>query len=157
MATISSTAYIVGGSTGVPAGQSQSTVTYLDMPDLLADFAAAGGVTTNSLKVMTIPANTMVEVLQVEVINGNISLGAGAALSVGYTGATTAFVNAASTTTEGTDLTIALIPKLFTSADNLLVTITGGTIATTGGLRFVLRLTDLSRVAPAVANVYTHS
>lgn len=154
MATISSTALKIGGTTGVPAGPTQSTVVPLDLPDFMADFLTAGGVTTNSVTIMTIPANTMIEVLQVEVINGDISLGAGAALSVGYTGATTAFVNAASTTTEDTDLTIALIPKLFTAASDLLVTVTGGTLATTGGLRLVLRMTDLNRVAPAVANVY---
>ena len=154
MATI--TTLSRGGDTTVPAGQLQSTVLKLDFVDLIADFTDAGGVTTDSVKIMDIPADTFVEVLAIEVIGASISLGAGARIDVGDTGSATRYVSNASTVTNGTNLTIALIPYLYTAADTLLVKITGGTIADGGGLRFVLRLTDLTRVAPAVPKVYTN-
>jgi hypothetical protein len=154
MATIST--LLIGGSVGVPAGHSKSSVVQLDFEDLLTDFIAAGGVTTDSAKLMTIPANTFVEVLHAEVIGANISLGAGPALSIGDTGSATLYVNAASTVTDGTDLTIATASKLYTAADYLRVTITGGTIAAGGGIRLVVRLTDTTRVEPAKPKVYTN-
>jgi len=136
-----------GGSTGV--ARSSRNVDVITLEGNIASFVAAGGLTTEYLELMTIPANTYVEVLQVENATA-LSMGAGPAVSLGDAGSATRYVNAASTLTAGTDHTIATAALLYTAAGSLRLTLTGGTLAS-GIVRVVLRLTDTSRNARATS------
>lgn len=137
----------LGGSTGIARAQRNVDVITWEVD--IAQFVANGGLTTEYWEIMTIPANTFLEVLQVENVTA-LSMGAGPAVSLGDAGSATRYVNAASTLTAGTDHTIATASLLYTSAGSLRLTLTGGTLAS-GIVRGVIRLTDTSRNARATS------
>lgn len=137
----------LGGTSGIARGQRSIDVITFEVK--IEDFLANGGATTDYWEVMTIPANTFLEVLQLENVTA-LSMGSGPAVSLGDAGSATRFVNAASTLTAGTDHTIATASLFYGSAGSLRLTLTGGTLAS-GTIRGVLRLTDTSRNARATS------
>lgn len=146
MADITSLA--AGGTSGVAGGD----LLYHEID--IADFVTAGGTTTQTARVVYIPADSFFELHQVEVVTA-LSLGAGARIDVGDSADDDEFVTNASTLTAGTNLTLlknAGTPgTVYTAADELNVKITGGTIAS-GVLRFVytLRSTERNAIATTI-------
>lgn len=138
-----------GGSVG--ATQSNAPVQIVKHELDIADFVAAGGLTTELFRVATFPADTFFNLLQVEVVT-DLSLGAGARIDIGDSADDDEFVSNATTLTAGTNLTLlknnGSSGEVYTAADHLSVKVTGGTIAT-GKLRFVWLQGDAARNAPA--------
>jgi hypothetical protein len=117
----------------------------------VADFVAAGGVTTDTCEVVTIPADSLFKLWQVEVIDA-VVLGGSARIDIGDTADDDEFVTNATTYTAGTNLTLlkneGTPGAVYTAANALRVKFTGDGIAT-GKLRFVYELKSTKRNAPA--------
>lgn len=138
MANVTSLAY--GGTSGVADSSNMPENITIVMD--IAEAVAAGLLTTEYAVVLNIPAETLVEIVDVKNYNA-LSMGSGPAISLGDSGSATRFVNGASTLTALTHHTIATASRLFTSADTLRLTLTGGTLAS-GKIGIKLRLTDVS-------------
>lgn len=111
------------------------------------DLSTFPGATTQSVALMTIPAFTQIDTIQV--INPT-AIASGNTVSIGDSAATTTYVNAATPTTVNTVLTQAITTnplKFYAAADTLNLTLTNSSLPTTGILRFVIKLTDCSRNA----------
>lgn len=137
----------LGGTSGI--ARASRNISVINWEVKIEDFIANGGATTDYWEIMTIPANTFIEVLQVENATA-LSMGSGPAISLGDAGSATRYVNAVSTLTAGTDHTIATASLFYGSAGSLRLTLTGGTLAS-GTIRGVIRLTDTSRNARATS------
>lgn len=114
----------------------------------IADMVTAGLVTTDEVNAIIIPADTLLEDMQVEIVDASLSLGAGARIDVGDSTADTTYVNNATTLTLGTMLTIATQTKYYAATDTITVKVTGGTIASVGTIRIVAKVSDYSRNQP---------
>lgn len=112
----------------------------------IATLVAAGLATTQYSVISTIPANTYVKVLCLQNISA-LSLGAGPAISLGDSSSATRFVNASSVVTALTNHTLASTEFYYNAADELRLTITGGTLAS-GTIRAVWLFWDCTRNAP---------
>jgi len=112
------------------------------------DLSTFTGTTGQSVALMTLPAFTQVDGIQVIV---QTAVASGNTISVGDSSSTTLYVSGATPTTVGTVLTQAITtnPLKFygATADTLNVTVTNSTLPTTGVLRFIVKLTDMSRNA----------
>lgn len=122
----------------------------------LADIVTAGLVTTDKVVYFNVPAGTLVEDMQVQIVDAALSLGSGPRVDVGDSSADTTYVNNASTLTNNLYLTVATASKFYSAADTIFVKITGGTIASTGTIRIVAKLSDYTRNTPAKPKVYTN-
>jgi hypothetical protein len=146
-----------GGTSTVSTGHYGEGLVFKEF-DIATDYVAQGGLTTEYAVIANIPADTFFELLQVEVITA-LALGAGARIDLGDSADDDEFVSNASTLTAGTNLTILKTDgssgAVYTAADTLRLKVTGGTIAT-GKLRFVFRMLDTTRLAPAVSKTYTN-
>jgi len=121
----------------------------------IADAVTAGLLTTEYVTVFTFPADTYLEILNIEVTTA-CSLGAGARIDVGDTTDDDEFVTNATTLTAGTNLTLtADSVKTLVAADEIRLKVTGGTIAS-GVISFVVRATDISPRLNAKAPTYTN-
>jgi len=138
-----------GGSTAVSNGNGFSPVIVHHEIDI-AVAVAAGLLTTEYVVVASLPANTAFRMLQIECVD-TIVLGSGARIDVGDSTTATQFVSNASTLTTGTDLTLASqigATEVYTSASEIRMKVTGGSLAsTTGKIRFVWQQADTSRIA----------
>lgn len=132
------------GADRLPAYQ---TIHYeIDMANVALDVTAGTFVSADQYVAIALPAFTTLVGLQAICVTA-LSLGAGAAVSIGDTGSGTRFVNGASTLTAGTVLTQAVTAnplKFYSAGDQLLITITGATIAS-GVLRLVITVGDYTR------------
>lgn len=109
------------------------------------NLASFTGTTGQSVALMSIPAFTQIDSIQV--INPT-AVASGNTISVGDSAATTTYVSGATPTTANTVLTQAITTnplKFYAAADTLNVTVTNATLPTTGILRFVVNFTDCSR------------
>jgi hypothetical protein len=131
----------IGGTTNVAFPMTINNIIKHEID--IAEAVAAGLLTTEKVRITSLPEDTFLTLYQVEVINA-LSLGAGARIDIGDSSSDTLFVNNATTLTAGTNLTIATQAKLYTAADNLQLKVTGGTLAT-GRLRFVFGVIDTTR------------
>lgn len=115
------------------------------------DVSLFTGTTTQSINIMTIPAFSTLQSLQVIVVTA-LTLSGTPTVNVGDTSDRALFVAAASTLTAGTVLTQALTTnplKFYAAADKLTLSLTGATIFPgTGLIRFVVGLIDCTRDAP---------
>lgn len=119
----------------------------------IADAVREGLATTEYVTVLDLPADTYIQIKQIEIVE-SLSLGAGARIDVGDSTDDDEFVTNATTLTAGTNLTLtADVEKTLTSADEIRLKVTGGTIAS-GIIRFVVEAQDLSRVAPSKEPAY---
>lgn len=138
-----------GGTTGVGPIGTVSPRRWTHEIDI-ADFVAAGGLTTEYAVVVNIPADTYFTLEQVEVVDA-LSLGAGARIDIGDSADDDEFVSNATTLTAGTNLTLLKVNgssgNVYTAADTLRLKITGGTIAS-GKLRFAGLIMSTARIAP---------
>lgn len=147
------TTYRAGGSSNTAYGKNSGQIIKHEIR--MADVVTAGAASADKFTVVTVPADTYVEVLDIEVVDA--ALGGVTRVDVGDSSSDTLFVNNASTVTSGTNFTIATVGKLYTSADAVNLKLTTGTaFSATGVVRFVLRLSDCSRVSPARAKTYTN-
>lgn len=136
-----------GGSTGVGVGANYAPQLVHHEIDIAAA-VAAGLATTEYVVIATIPANTWLRMLQVEVVTA-CSLGAGARIDVGDATTATQFVNNATTLTAGTDLTLAAYigaTEVYYASNELRMKVTGGTLAS-GVIRFAWLQADTGRNA----------
>jgi hypothetical protein len=132
---------IVGGTTGLSNKH---------MPVCIQKYAfdtsTFTGTTTQSLNIMTIPAKTALIFLEVLIGAAALTLAGTPAVSVGDSGNTTLYVNAASTFTAGLALTQAVTTmplKYYSTADKLTLTLTGGsTFPGTGIIHFTVGFID---------------
>lgn len=118
----------------------------IDMANVALDVTAGTFVSADQYVAIALPAFTELKALQAICVTA-LSLGAGAAISIGDTGSGTRFVNGASTLTAGTVLTQAVTTnplKFYSVGDQLLISITGATIAT-GVLRLIIVVGDMTR------------
>lgn len=132
------------GGTGVLAGSNAVIIPYSLN---IATAISAGLATTNYVDIVSVPADTNVEVLGFY-NDTALSLGTSPAISFGDTGSATAFVNASSTVTADTAHTLATTQKTYAAADTLRITVTGGTLAS-GTIRVTLRFSKAAYTAPA--------
>lgn len=140
------TTLAAGSTSGVAIGKGKFKQHEID----IADFVAAGGLTTEYAVVVNIPVDSYFRLHQVEVVTA-LSLGAGARIDIGDSADDDEFVSNATTLTAGTNLTLlkndGSSGSVYTAADTLRLKITGGTIAS-GVLRFVYELDSTARIAP---------
>lgn len=118
----------------------------------IAKFLAAGGVTTDLVLMVTLPAKTIVRDMVAYIADASISLGAGPRVDIGDSTAVDTWVSNASTVTNGTVLTIAETDnyKYYASADYIKIKITGGTIVTGGTICLVFTMINCARDALAI-------
>lgn len=145
-ATLTNTMFI--GGTGLPAKGIGNERSILEADFNIATFVAGGGLTTQSVKLVNVPANTLV-VMHAVWNQTALSLGSGPAISIGDSASTTQWVNANSTLTTNTYATIANSTKTYAAADTINVTVTGGTVAS-GTVSVFYELIDLSADTIAV-------
>lgn len=131
----------IGGTDTISTGVTNISVIKHEID--IAAAVASGLATTELINILSVPADTYVEVLQVENVTA-LSLGTSPDVELGDTSDDDNFVASHSTLTAGSNHTIALTGKLYTSADTISAKITGGTVAS-GTIRYVFRLTDTSR------------
>lgn len=130
------------GGLGLPA-KSQGNDRYALQANLdIAAFVAGGGVTTQSVKLVNVPANTQVNLIAVWNQTALV-MGSTPSVSVGDSASTTQWVNANATQTINTYATLAATSKTYPAADNLNVTLTGGTL-TSGLVTVFYELIDLT-------------
>ncbi len=135
------------GGTGQPTKGIGRQRTVLQASFDIATFVADGGLTTQSIQLVNVPANS--EVVMHQVWNAiALSLGSGPAISIGDSASNTQWVSANSTVTANTYATIANTTKAYTAADFITATITGGTLAT-GRVVVFYELLDLTEDAIA--------
>ena len=145
------TTYRAGSATNVTYGKNNVQVI---KPEIrMTDVVTAGAATGDKFTVITIPADTYVEIMDVEAVDA--TLGGVTRVDLGDSSSDTLFINNGATFTAGFNYTIATVGKLYTSADALNLKLTG-TFTAAGVVRFVIRLTDCSRDAPARQKVYTN-
>lgn len=133
---------IVGGTTGLSNKHQPGLI----IQKYAFDTSTFTGTTTQSLNIMTIPAKTALVFLSVLIGASALTLAGAPAVSVGDSGNTTLYVNAASTFTAGLALTQAVttLPlKYYATADKLTLTLTGGsTFPGTGVIHFTAGFVD---------------
>lgn len=122
----------------------------------LADIVTAGLATTDKVVYFNVPAGTLIEDMQVQIVDAALSLGSGARIDVGDSSADTTYVNNATTLTNNTYLTIATATKFYSAADTIAVKITGAAIASIGTIRIVVKMNDYTRNTPAKPKVYAN-
>jgi len=144
-----------GGNDIAAGGAAKQGLRFLKAEFDIADFTAAGGVTTDTATIWNVPADTYFELIQAEVVTA-FSLGAGARIDIGDESDDDEFVTNATTLTAGTNLTLAKETftggKVISAADSLRVKVTGGTIAS-GVLRLVAVVGDAQRKAIATSPI----
>ena len=140
----------LGGATNVGTGFISGFEYFVHEIDI-ADAVAAGLATTEYVEVVSLPADTVLDVVQVEVVT-SLSLGAGARIDLGDSIDDDEFVTNATTLTAGTNLTLAATRFVYSAADSLRLKVTGGTIAS-GKIRFVFGLLDTSRIEAGTSPV----
>lgn len=133
----------LGGSSNVGTGFVTGMEYYVHEIDI-AEAVAAGLATTEYVEVVTLPADSFLDILQVEVVDA-LSLGTGARIDLGDSADDDRFVTNATTLTAGTNLTLAVNRFAYGSANSLRLKVTGATIAS-GKLRFVFGLVDTARI-----------
>ena len=145
-ATGGSTA-LVGGTTGL-SNKHQP----LCIQKIQYNVANFPGTTGQSIKLMNIPAFTMVAFLEVVIGPVALTLSNTPSVSVGDSTSNTLYVNAASTFTANLALTQAITTNplnIYTAANYLTLTLTAGTIFPgTGLINFTIGLVDVSADAP---------
>lgn len=139
----------IGGTVNIGTGLTNIQVVKAEID--IAAAVADGLATTQLVQILSVPADTYVEVLQVENATA-LSLGTSPDVELGDTGDDDRFVATHSTLTAGSNHTIAAAGAgyLYTAADTISAKITGGTLAS-GTIRYVFRLTDCSRQQNAAA------
>lgn len=139
-------ALAAGGTTGgVCSGN--TNITRLTHTLSIADFVAQGGLTTEYAVLVNIPAGTYLKVWGLHNATA-LSMGSSPAISLGDSSSATLFVNAASTLTAGTYHTLASTEKLYSTANTLRLTLTGGTLAS-GTIQVTYSLISLANNLPA--------
>jgi len=133
----------IGGDSNVATGAVSGMEYFFHEIDI-AEAVTAGLATTEYVEVVGLPADSFLDLKQVEVVEA-LSLGAGARIDLGDSGDDDRFVTNATTLTAGTNLTLAVTSRAYSAADSLRLKVTGGTIAT-GKIRFVFGLLDTARV-----------
>lgn len=118
----------------------------IDMANVALDVTAGTFVSADQYVAIALPAFTSIVGLQAICVTA-LSLGAGARIDIGDSSAATTFVNNATTLTASTVLTQAVTTnplKFYSAGDQLLIKITGATIAS-GILRLVIQVGDMTR------------
>lgn len=133
---------VVGGTTGLSNKHQPGVV----VQKYAYDTSTFTGTTGQSLNIMTIPAKTSLVFLQVLIGATALTLAGTPSVSVGDSGNTTLYVNAASTFTAGLALTQAVTTnplKYYASADKLTLTLTGAsTFPGVGVIHFTVGFVD---------------
>ncbi len=109
------------------------------------DLSTFPGTTGQSVALMTIPAFTQID--SVQVLNVT-AIPSGVTISVGDSVANATYVSGNTPTTANTVLTQALTVNplnFYKAADTLTLTVTTSTLPTSGILRFMINMTDFSR------------
>lgn len=149
--------YVIGNTTGIATGT--GPLRFLQIEFNVADFiedefagVAQNWASPKTIKLMDVDADVYLELMQAEVVTA-FSLGAGAELELGDETDDDEMIAAASTLTAGTNLTITKSSLtnglILSAAEDLNLKLTGATVAS-GLVRFVFKVGEAARIAPAV-------
>ena len=139
----------LGGSSNVATGNIKGGMDFYSHEIDVAAAVAAGFATTDYIEVVTAPADSFLELKQIE-ITKDVVLGATSRIDIGDSGDMDRFVTNATTYTAGTVFTLAVSERGYNSADSLRLKLTGAGVAT-GKIRFIFGLMDTSLIPLGVS------